>query len=612
MSMRTAKARAAPQGGLPPVVAASAGSEEPAGSAVTAASVQARAAALTSALESGLGCLPVAGVGQAASAIAKTAARTSIAGGRTVVALAGATGSGKSSLFNVLAGAEIAQVGARRPTTSRPSAAVWGTESPTALLDWLRVGTRHLVGEKPAETAAPDSEPGDRSRIGPLPLPAPAPTSPIGSELNGLVLLDLPDFDSRAGAHRLEADRVLDQVDVFIWVTDPQKYADARLHEDYIAKLSAHDAVTITVLNQADRLGPEALAACRTDLIRLLTADGLADPEVIATSARDVSGVEDLIHRMSAVVAGHHAAVRRLDSDLRSAATVLRPSVADSEPSLDGSADAELIEALSRAAGIPVILDAVERDFRRETAIVTGWPVTRWARALRPDPLKRIGLGKDRSPHSSGISQSDVRSVLGRSSLPPATPAARSAVALSTRELGDRAGRELPQAWTDEVTDAAMPPGPDLADALDQAVVSTSLRARDPLWWTFFGFLQFLLAITAAVGLSWLIVLMVLGWLQLPTVDSPTLGPLPYPSLLFVGGLLVGYLMSLLTAALGRVGSRRRKALVAGRLRESVQQVARERLVSPVQEVLDRHRMTRQCLDEAAKPRDGAGISRQT
>jgi hypothetical protein len=425
--------------------------------------------------------------------------------------------------------------------------------------------------------------------------PQPSP----GSELGGLVLLDLPDFDSQATAHRVEADRMLDLVDVFIWVTDPQKYADARLHEDYIARLSAHEAVTITVLNQADWLTPEALDACRSDLKRLLGADGLVDPEVIATSARDGLGVDDLRLRMSAVVAGHQAAVRRLDSDVRSAATVLRAGVADSEPGLDDLADTSLVDALSRAAGIPVILDAVERDFRREAAVSTGWPVTRWTRALRPEPLKRLGLGKDSSGISATISQSDVRSVLGRSSLPPATPAARSAVALATRELGDRAGRPLPQVWTDAVTDAAMPPGEDLGDALDQAVVGTSLRARDPFWWTVFGFLQFVLAMTAAVGLSWLIVLMVLGWLQLSAVATPGLGPLPYPPLLFVGGLLAGFLVSLLTGAMGRVGARRRKALVAGRLRESVEGVARDRLVAPVQEILDRHRMTREHLDLA-------------
>jgi len=189
--------------------------------------------------------------------------------------------------------------------------------------------------------------------------------------------------------------------------------------------------------------------------------------------------------------------------------------------------------------------------------------------------------------------------VLGRSSLPPPTPAARSAVALATRELGDRAGRDLPQPWTDAVTDAAMPPGGDLADALDQAVVSTSLRARDPMWWTLFGVLQWFFAITAAAGLIWLLVLMALGWLQLPTGDTPDLGPLPYPFLFLAGGLLAGFLTSLLTRALARAGARRRKRLVAARLRHSVAQVAQDRLVAPVQEVLDRHSQTRQSLETA-------------
>lgn len=561
--------------------------------AVSVDSVQARAAALASALESGLGCLPAGGVDRAEAAIAKTAARTSIAGERTVVALAGATGSGKSSLFNALIGADVAQVGTRRPTTATPTAAVWGSESASTLLDWLMVGARHLVDQRPAGAMGSDFDRFVQS--------AAHPPRSTELELDGLVLLDLPDFDSHVAAHRLEAERVLDLVDVFIWVTDPQKYADARLHQDYVAKLSAHDAVTIAVLNQADRLAPEALAACRSDLLQLLGADGVLDAEVIATSARDGSGVVDLHHRISVVVAGHNAAVERLDSDLRSAATVLRPGVADSESRLDDSVDANLVDALTRAAGIPIILDAVERDFRRESGARTGWPFTRWARVLRPAPLKLLRLSGDASGRSGVISQSDVRSVLGRSSLPPATPAARSAVALATRELGDRAGRELPQAWTEAVTDAAMPPGEDLGDALDRAVVGTSLRARNPLWWNLFGVLQGILAMTAAAGLIWLVVLMVLGWLQLPAVHAPRLGPLSYPFVLLAGGLFIGFLMSLLTRAIGRVGGRRRTVLVAARLRESVSQVARDRLVAPVEEVLDRHRMTREYLEAARK-----------
>jgi hypothetical protein len=192
--------------------------------------------------------------------------------------------------------------------------------------------------------------------------------------------------------------------------------------------------------------------------------------------------------------------------------------------------------------------------------------------------------------------------MLGRSSLPPATPAARAAVALATRELGDRAGRELPQPWTDAVTDAAMPPGGGLTDALDHAVMGTSLRERDPFWWTAFGFVQWILVMTAAVGLSWLIVLTVLDWLKLPAIDTPGLGPVPYPYLLLVGGLLLGFLVSLITGTIGRGGARRRKILVADRLHDSVAQVARDRLVAPVQEVLDRHRRTREHLEVARQP----------
>lgn len=562
-------------------------------SSASAETVEARATALIAALETGVGCLPEAAVDRAQVAIMKAASRTSIAGGHTVVALAGATGSGKSSLFNDLIGADVAPIGARRPTTSTPIAAIWGSESTSALLDWLKVGARHMVDERRSgatvsgvvlDGAAPS-------------VLAPEPLS--GSELSGLVLLDLPDFDSLEASHRAEADRVLDLVDVFVWVTDPQKYADARLHEDYIAKLSAHDAVTMVVLNQADRLTPEALAACRSDLLRLLDADGVDDPEVIATSARDGSGVVDLHHRISEVVAAHNAAVRRLDSDLRSVATVLRSGVADSEPSLGEAEDAGLVDALSRAAGIPIILDAVERDFRRETLARTGWPFTRWVRALRPAPLKLLRLNQGRAARSDRISESDVRSVLGRSSLPPATPAARSAVELATRELGDRVGQGLPQAWTDAVTNAATPPGEDLGDALDQAVVSTSLRERNPLWWAVFGALQWVFAIAAVAGLIWLGVLMVLGWLQLPAVDTPSFGPFAYPFLMLAGGLFTGFVLSRVTRVMGAVGGRRLKVLVAARLRDSVAQVARERFLAPVQQVLDRHRSTREHLDAA-------------
>lgn len=508
--------------------------------------------------------------------VGKVSERMSLAGGYTVVALAGATGSGKSSLFNALTGSTVATVGVVRPTTSTALAACWGSTPPADLLDWLGVGRRHLIQD-----------------------PGGAPEADDQLSLDGLVLLDLPDFDSRVTSHRAEVDRLLALVDVFVWVTDPQKYADARMHEEYVAALRRHGAVMITVLNQADRLSPEGVLSCERDLRRLLVEDGLADPEVIVTCAMDGSGVIALHHRISAVIAGHQAAAARLAADLQDCAGRLADGVGGREASLEG-ADRDLVEALSRAAGVPVVADAVERDYRRRALATTGWPFTRWARHLRPSPLRRIGLSRSGQapPEDALLTQADLRSVLGRSSLPRASPAARSAVRVCARRLADRAAAGLPEPWADAVLDSAQPPEEDLLDRLDQAVVGTSLRTSNPWWWALVATVQTLGALAVLVGFVWLAVLALIGWLRLPQPYDPTFGPLPVPFVLFGGGLLLGLLLTLTARALARAGGRRRRAIVERRLREAISAVAKERLVAPVQAVLRRHRQARELLAE--------------
>ena len=226
------------------------------GLVASAESVHQRAADLAEALDLGNGQLDPAAVGAATGLVDKVQERSALAGEHTVVALAGATGSGKSSLFNALAGAQIAQIGARRPTTSTPTAAVWGDEPAGALLDWLSVARRHVVDGEPGP-ATRDAEASGTRDAGDGPEGAADPTGESTGEateasgqgavpesavdavdavdaLDGLVLLDLPDFDSCEVAHRVEAERVLELCDVFVWVADPEKYADALLHDQYV------------------------------------------------------------------------------------------------------------------------------------------------------------------------------------------------------------------------------------------------------------------------------------------------------------------------------------------------------------------------------------------
>ena len=76
-----------------------------------------RLAALDEVVELGRGRLTEPVVADAARIAGKAGARLRLGAAHTVVALAGATGSGKSSLFNALAGEDVSAVGVRRPTT---------------------------------------------------------------------------------------------------------------------------------------------------------------------------------------------------------------------------------------------------------------------------------------------------------------------------------------------------------------------------------------------------------------------------------------------------------------------------------------------------------------
>ncbi len=522
-----------------------------------------RSASLREALDEGGDLLDPTASARAREVSDKVDERTRLVGGRTVVALAGATGSGKSSLFNALVGEEVAQAGMRRPTTSTPTAAVWGEEPVGDLLDWLGVGRRHTVQGR--------------------------------DDLEGLVLLDLPDFDSRESANREEARRVLELVDVFVWVTDPQKYADAVLHDEYVAVLREYGAVTIVVLNQADRLRGDGVARVTADLARLLERDGIPGSKVIATSTRTGEGIDALGERLHVAVAAADASRHRLGLDLADSARRLARSVGEREVEVDRLGSGELVDALARAAGVPTVVAAVERDYLMQSAARTGWPLTRWVQGLRAAPLKRLRL--DRA--EAGITDADVRAVLGRSSIPPPTRSARAAVDLAARRLGEHAGQGLPTRWADAVADAAAPYDERLADELDQSVLRTSLRGRDPLWWGLLGALQLLLAAAAVVGLLWLVVIAVAGWLQLPDLPTYDIGPFATPFVLLVGGLLGGLLVAGLGRVMARAGARRRGAAADKRLREAIREVADRVVVEPVRAVLARHRRAREAVARA-------------
>ena len=82
--------------------------------------------ALERAVEASRGMMPAEVVDRASTVRSNAGERLARGDAAVVVALAGGTGSGKSTLFNNLAGDDVAEVGVRRPTTTDPVALVVG------------------------------------------------------------------------------------------------------------------------------------------------------------------------------------------------------------------------------------------------------------------------------------------------------------------------------------------------------------------------------------------------------------------------------------------------------------------------------------------------------
>ena len=251
-----------------------------------------------------------------------------------MVAIAGATGSGKSSTFNALTGLELSAVGVRRPTTSWATACVWGSEGATELLDWLGIPPRHQVmRDSMLDLGRQDDA------------------------LRGVVLLDLPDHDSTEVSHHLEVDRLVQLADLMVWVLDPQKYADAAIHDRYLAPLATHSEVMLVVLNHVDTVPADRRESMLADIRRLLDADGLRAYRCSRRAPRRARAWTSCARRSPGGSTAKKVTRARLEADVRGAAQRLADGDGHRQaPTLSKERVAALEDALAEAAGVPTVV----------------------------------------------------------------------------------------------------------------------------------------------------------------------------------------------------------------------------------------------------------------
>ncbi len=521
-----------------------------------------RVGGLEQAVGSGRGRLDEDVVGHASGVVERAGARLRLSAEHTVVALAGATGSGKSSTFNALSGLDLAEVGVRRPTTSWVTACIWGAGEPTALLDWLDIPQRHRVLRDSMLDGKRDST------------------------LDGLVLLDLPDHDSTEVSHHLEAHRLIGMTDLMVWVLDPQKYADAAIHDRFLKPMATHKDVMLVVLNHIDEVPADRRKAMVDDVRRLLELDGLGGVPVLATSARTGEGIAELRKAVGKRVDDKAAVRTRLAGDVSDAAARMSAHSGDAQPrELDTKDQRQLVDALSDAAGVPLVTDAVRRATAVRARRATGWPLTAWLSKFKPDPLRRLHLDR-------GTSGKDLVAA-ARSSMPTTNVVQQARVESTVRDLCDDISDGLAQPWVRSIRLASTSRFDDLGDRLDRVITTTDLGvAGTPLWCRAVRVLQWVLFVTAVVGGLWLAVLAATAYLQMPTPGTPDYQGFPVPTLMLVLGVVAGLALALLSRVLISVVSKSRARRAERRLREGVAVVADELVVTPVSAELAAYRQT--------------------
>jgi GTP-binding protein EngB required for normal cell division len=495
--------------------------------------------------------------------------RLRLSSAHTVVALAGGTGSGKSSLFNRLAGADFSTVGVTRPVTRDVHACVWGVSGSGPLLEWLGVPRRYRY----ARASALDS--GEHA-------------------MTGLVLLDLPDHDSVMAHASDQVDHLVELADLMIFVLDPQKYADAAVHRRFLVPLAGHSEVIAVVLNQSDVLSPAQVEDCVHDLRRLLDAEELHDVQILVTSAATGAGEEALRQLLVDTVSARQAAAARISADVDGIAARFAQYAGDdpmatpatvgtaagkvkdgrSAVSILTAAPGKLAAAFARAAGVTAIGDALQSARELRAVDYVGWPVSWLAeRLIKRDPVRKIRLGKlwaelrGVTAGPSGAQQAEIDNAL--------------------TELADEVSPGLPKPWSHTVRTAIRSRAGDIPGALGERI-GESLPAENKIagWWRAIGVWQGLLLGCVVVGIVWIAVIVVFGVLDAGSNVPRLFGNvalIPLIAILIVAMLVLGWLTASACVNAVRTAAIHENEQVAEDMQHRMAGVAQELVVAPAQ-----------------------------
>jgi energy-coupling factor transporter ATP-binding protein EcfA2 len=345
-----------------------------------------------------------------------------------VVVILGSTGSGKSSLFNALAGRAASPSGVLRPTTRRPIALVHPADA----------GAPLLPGMSARDAVELVADPSTR---------------------RGLVVVDAPDFDSVELANRALAVELLEAADLVIFVTTASRYAD-QVPWTMLERARQRGVPLLAVLNRLplDTSDAESVVDDYRQHLergRLAGAGAFGRLEVVPVDEGDLDPATDALGANA--IAPIRAALDRLTADDAARRALARRSLAAALEGLPAAVDAVALEVDEEDAAARALLAAVDRAYRERRAAL-GEELGRGA-FLRAEVLRQwqdfVGAGQVARILAQGIGRvtATIRSLFRPGPAAPAVEVREAAFAdlvALTVQHADAAARRAATDWVED------------------------------------------------------------------------------------------------------------------------------------------------------------------
>lgn len=536
----------------------------------------------------------------------------------TVIAVAGPSGTGKSTVVNTLARRNsLVPTGMHRPTTTELVAYVDAEVTAAPFLELSGI-PRSVSVEFCTTRSNPLRD--SLGMVGEGHQVRSALTQcghPIVVEVPDTLLV--PELTSAAS-------QVLETADLILWTTDSQKYADAVFHSR-ISAFPRHPN-SYFVLTHTEGLTESQLQTLNQELAAIAERIGVS-PEILQISLYDESSlarfretVAELSHAPEARWRGeqaaiHHAATRlgqNLELDMTGESST-QPVQASSVASPLSPAETKLVDQVTQVSGLSAVEANFSKQYLRAGGFWTLWPVLNWLAGIKPlahvnqdnsttpgepEADKPVGPSADPSPEQTADESATPAVADSTPDLPSVAPQADSlnrffprvnvaGITSAARTYAATASAHRPSKWVDFAQLKAVELSGNLVSALNLALESWKFPARPArTWWRIWRLGHWFWLAALVVGLLWSLVAGVAFLGGAGTSAAVWMvGPVPFPLLVLVAAVAGTLGWSLVGAKILHCGARNYGRECADKFRSLIQEVTRQGFLVKMNQNLD-------------------------